>query len=616
MRLSDDEHEILEPYHIATHKQRKSTKMAFRIKKIGFVIVLSMLVIIYSNLKTPRINTEERLYGKIYPQLINESIHENRESGKYVLKNLSVKFPVDNNVTLLIKKLPPGVVEASHRVQKLHINLHNGLISKLNLDYNFPIEHYKFYDYNEYYEYKYYDYYASKKLYNNIHWSKKYKHSKTICKGRDWVSCNGFQCQVIPEIFEKMPMIACFYSDFVEYNVNGYFIGTSLRVDGNETWNFFFSDHVKISCDEFGNTPVMLGNVPKRQFWTGIKTGFRTVSVETPSGREKTPNILILALDSIPYHKFHKYLPRAFGVLTQELNAVVLQNYNVNNSDMLTTFNIIKNGFKLQDKQKLYRNIYLYPDNLLIKHLHDDGYCTGYFTDLSMISSKIYKYPTDYKLHYFFEENDRMTRVDELNTTFSDINCVGDTPKYALLLNITLQYTEILEKRFSFTFISNITNYPRRAVDDNLVYFIRSLKHVLRDTLFIFMTNQIFSKASQSTPNVEDLNQLVFIVLPRLLVIEKPQTRYNLMANRYMCTTPFDIDKTILDVVGLNLLGNDDNLTDSKLPDGRSLLQISRKVHQQDTSTAGYHGTFYLMSKKDFILPVTIIPFSIFWVFQ
>lgn len=592
MHLSDDEYEILWPCNIATHRRRKFLKMATRIQAIGFVMVLIILVIIYSKFSL-LVNMKERLYDKIDLQFNNESLHESRKFTKHVFKNLSLELPMVTGVTKPIIKYPPYLVEGGHSVQEWLKYVGKGSILKFKFNQNFLIK-------DEYYEVN-----NDKNLYDSIQWSKKYKHSKTICEGKDWVSCNGFYCQTIPEIFEKMPMISCLYGDFIEYAENKYFIDAETDAKGNETRGFFFSDHIKIICDEFGRALNPFNTLPMRQFWTGIKTGFRPVVVNTLRGRERTPNILILALDSIPHHKFQKYLPRAFGVLTQELNAVILHNYNVNNG-------INKVEPKSQDKRKLNRNIYLYPDNFLIKRLHDDGYVTGYFTDLLTISSKAYRKYTDHKLNIFFEENDRLTRLEKMNLTFSDINCVGDTPKYALLLNITLQFPAIPEKGFSFTLLSNITDYPQWEVDDNLVHYLKSLKRWLKDTFFIFMTNQnlrmtnLFSNASRSTSNVEYLNQLVFIVLPYELTEERPEALPNLMANRYLSTTPFDIDKTILDVVGLDY---DDNVTHSELFKGRSLLEIPHK--------SSNHGTSYLikMNKGDFILSTKICLLCMFWVY-
>lgn len=568
MHLSDDESVLLRQCYVASNRSKKTSKK-ITIKNIGFLIVLIIFEIIYYNLKTKRGPIKAMLYNKNSLQIISESLHESRRFRAEVMRNRSIS-PIDG-VTMSMDKYPPGMLEAGYHVFIAYQDIVNQPISKLKLNHNLS---------NEFYETN-----GGMDFYDTFQWNKIYNNSITTCKGKDWINCNGFHCRVTKEIFDKMPFISCDYSDIVYIDNNHYYIGNRTTIDGNEIYCFEISDHVKVTCNEFGNIPLPIG-IPEKEIWSGLKTGFRPIRFADSGPRKKTLNVLILALDSIPYDKFHNYLPNAFRVLTRELKAVLLQNYNVNNSDMSTAFHIKikKSGLKLPEEQVINRNIYLYPDNFLFTLLHKDAYYTAYFSDCPMVSSKSYKFLTNYRLNHFFEENDNMSRADRLNTPFSDENCVGDTPKYALLMRITQQYTLLPGKRFSFTLISNITTYRRWEVEENLIKFLRFLKGNLKDTLFIFMTNQIFSKPSKSTSSVEDLNQLVFIALPDQLIEGRPGDLEILKGNKDIFTTPFDIDMTILDAVGLDLLGKGDNVTDFKVPRGRSLLKIPRKLHQYVTS--------------------------------
>lgn len=571
MHLPDDEYKMLRPYHIASYRVKKSSKMDTSIQTIGFVLVLIIIVIIYSNLKTTRINLEGSVYNNTYLQFINDSLHESRRFRLEIFKNLSMSYnkQMMPSVILSLKQYAKGIVEAGYEVDELYQRIQYAPISNLKSVYNFSNEFYKVIGNQKF----------------KVQPIKKYSnHSIKICEGRDWVDCNGFECKVIKEVLEKIKnkksMISCYYSDIIHIN-DTYLIDTAYRLDGDTTYNFENSDHVKIFCVESEDNRMPFH---KRNFWTGIKTGFRPIYIEIPETREQTPHVLILALDSTPRNIFTNYLPRVFTVLTEELKAVALQNFHINNSGMLSAFNIMlkKAGLKLTDEQKINRNIYLYPDNILIKRLHDDGYYTAYFTDFPMISSKNNKFLPDYNLTHFFEENEKI--LVRKNITFSDVNCVGELPKYVLLMNITRQYTQIPGKHFSYTLISNITDYPRWHVEENLIYFLRSLKNMLKHTLFILMTSQIrVSSAVKSTLKVEDHNQHVFIVLPYRLLEQRPDAGHTLWANKDMYTTPVDIDTTILDAVGLRRFSEDDNGSDSELPKGRSLLEIYHNVQQQYT---------------------------------
>lgn len=574
MHLSDDEFEILHRYHMVTYRPKKSLRMDTRIQTIGFGIVFIVLVIIFTDsdlLETSRIRTP---YNKTFFQYINNSLYERRRFRMQLIKNLSVGISNHSDVTLSLKNLRPGLIEASDSLGEMVQDALFEPMLKLIVNRNFSKEFYKashskvFYDGHPL----------------NIDLLIKHNpYSKHICTGRDWVSCDGFHCKVNEEILDRMPTISCYYKNIVYTSNNNYHIGTSFRVNGNATYYFKESDHVKVFCNQSKKSSLSF-NFHEDEYWIGVKTGFRPVFVSGPRDRQNAPNVLILVLDSIPYNKFYNYLPIAYKILTQEFRAVKLESYNVNNSGMVTVFDILmkKVGFKFQDEQKPNRNIYLYPDNFLIERLHDYGYYTAYFTDLPMVSSNNTKFQTDYKLNNFFEENEKIARSSP-NTKLNDTNCVGDTSKYALLLKKVLEYTQIASKSFSFTLISNITAYPPWEMEDKLVFFLRSLRDKLDDTLFILMTSQIFSKAPQSTPNAEDLDQLVFIVLPRTLVVKKPETWHNLMSNSYISTTPFDIDTTIMAVVGLDYLSNNDNVTDSKQTKGRNLLKLQFQVSQHAT---------------------------------
>lgn len=568
MHLSDDEYDVFKPKYANSYRLKRSTEIQNGVLTISIAIVVVIFVMIYAHLKVSRVIFETKKFNQSYVSFINESIYEGRRFRMEVINNLSLQFAADLGVTRSMNKSVPGLPLASNRVVEMYRRYLNAPISNFIFDHNVS---------NAFYG-------AKGNSDDHMQLIENYRNFNNTCQGIDWVSCDGNVCQVLKEILDTMPMISCYYRDIIYVNDNYYELSSPVLRVGNETYSFLHSDHVKIVCDEFGNN-LLPFNFDNREYWTGLKSGFRPVHVAVPTGRENSPDVVILALDSIPHKEFRKYLPQAYKVLIHELGAVVLRNYNANENITLTSFNPVeKGGSKLSDVQKRNRKIYLYPDNSLFTHLHDDGYHTAYLTDFPMVSSRSYKLKMDYHLTHFFEENEKMMKPDELNNTFSDLNCVGDTPKYVLLMNLTDQFMNIpVFKHFSFTLISNITNYPRLSFQNSLIYFLRSLESNLENTLFILITNQIFQIATNSSTMAED-HQLVFIVMPYMLREYRPEALELLNSNIDAPITPIDIDMTILDVLGLDYLINEYNMTDTELPKGRSLLD--GRINEPELATS------------------------------
>lgn len=421
-------------------------------------------------------------------------------------------------------------------------------------------------------------------------------HSKISCPGIDWVTCDNSECFVTDEILKIFPTAECYYSDMIFVNDNTYYTDTAVKRTGRERYKFGKSDHVKIVCT--AATPYRFPYFFQSQKWNGVKTGFRPVQVSIPPGREDSPNVLILVLDSVSHNQFLRRLSRVYKVLIEELGAVVLKNYNiVGDATPAALFPILtgKTEFELPDARRIKKKSYLDPDQFLFTQLHHDGYRTAYFEDQPKLGTFQYRYngferqPSDHYLRPFMMENHKIInqKVEAKSWDYFPF-CVGALPTYILLMNLTHQFTTLKGKRFSVTLISDLSHKTYGddtyhtdllgTAEDDFINLLRSFKAsgILEKTLLFVMADHgtRFTNIRQTYQGkIEERLPFVSIVLPESLKRSRPDAEKVLRSNVNVLTTPFDIHTTILDVVGLKHLSNDYTIPGSDLLRGISLLE-------------------------------------------
>lgn len=421
-------------------------------------------------------------------------------------------------------------------------------------------------------------------------------HSKISCPGKDWVTCDNSHCFVTDEILKIFPTVECYYSDMIFVNDDVYYAATAVKRTGREIYKLEKSDHVKILCTE--GIPLRFPYFSQLQKWNGIKTGFRPVQVRVPPGREDSLNVLILILDSVSHNQFVRRLSVVEEVLTEELGAVVLNNYNiVGDATPAAMFPILtgQTELELPDARKIVKKSYLAQDKFLFTQLHNDGYRTAYFEDQPSLGTFQYRYngfkrqPSDHYLRPFMMESRRMIKQKLKAKPWDDFPfCVGALPTYILLMNLTRQFTTLKGKRFSVTLISDLSHQAfgdkkyhtdlLGTADDDLMNLLRSFKTdgILENTLLLVMSDHgsRFTNIRMTYQGkIEERLPFVSIVLPERLKKHRPDAEKNLRSNANVLTTPFDIHTTILDAVGLKHLSNNYKVPGSDLLRGLSLLE-------------------------------------------
>ncbi|KPJ14844.1 hypothetical protein RR48_04329 [Papilio machaon] len=342
---------------------------------------------------------------------------------------------------------------------------------------------------------------------------------KVVCQGKDWVKCYHSECRVIKEILDTTTDIVCIYNDIIYINDAEYVIGEDVVVKGNNSYLLMRSDHVKVKCtgSHIDSYNIVGDGTPAALF--PILTG--KTELELPDVRKKMNNNG--SLDNMPFI-FYK--------------------------------------------------------------LKEDGYRTAYFEDMPWIGTFQYRFkgfknrPADHYLRAFYLEESSGGKK-WWNVGSNNKYCVGDTPQYKLMLNITDQFLKLDGKKFCFTFIADITHDDFNMIstaDDHLVDFLRGFRQAghMENTLLMVMGDHGPRYAyirDTLQGKLEERLPLMAIVLPESLKRERPFVEDVLRGNAEVLSTPHDIYATVLDVLHMRQHWNTYKVTGADLTRGLTLLE-------------------------------------------
>ncbi|CAB3245194.1 unnamed protein product [Arctia plantaginis] len=404
------------------------------------------------------------------------------------------------------------------------------------------------------------------------------------CKGKDWVKCYHSECKVVPEILATTKDISCSYYDIIYESDMVHHLGPATLILNDDTYVLTKSDHVKISCTGTQSSSVLSSK------WIGYATGFRTTVERKPllPEREDALNVLIFGFDSTSKNGFIRRMPKSYKYLTEEMKATILNGYNiVGDGTPAALFPILtgKNELELPDVRKKMKNqgtLDVMP--FLFYKLRDMGYRTAYFEDMPWIGTFQYRFngfkhqPADHYLRAFYLEESKTSkfRIREGNKY-----CIGDTPQFQLMLNITDQFLRLDGKKFIFTFIADIThdNFNMISTADNAtVNLLKTLveRRVLEDTLVMIMGDhgpRYANVRDTLQGKLEERLPLMGVLLPEKLKRKRPNIQAVLEENANALTTPHDIHATVLDVLDMKEHNNPYKVEGADLPRGLTLLE-------------------------------------------
>ncbi|KAJ2939083.1 hypothetical protein O0L34_g10273 [Tuta absoluta] len=218
--------------------------------------------------------------------------------------------------------------------------------------------------------------------------------------------------------------------------------------------------------------------------------------------------------------------------------------------------------------------------------LKKDGYRTAYYEDLPEIGTFQYRFngfrhqPADHYLRDFYLEADKYAEKGEMGKY-----CVGDTPRFKLMMNITDQFLKLDGKRFAFTFVADITHNEFNMIfnaDQPFVDFLTGLQErgVFKDTLLIVMGDHgpRYADVRQTLQGkMEERLPFMSIRLPDNLKETRPEAFDNLLNNADTLTTIHDVHAMILDVLDMREHWNGYKVQGADLTRGLSLLETINK---------------------------------------
>ncbi|XP_038217267.1 uncharacterized protein LOC119836097 isoform X2 [Zerene cesonia] len=406
-----------------------------------------------------------------------------------------------------------------------------------------------------------------------------------VCDGRDWVKCYLSQCKVVPDVLARTRDIICTYYDILYESDKKYIIGPPTEVKGGDAYDLVKSDHVKIKCTGKNENSIL----PSK--WIGHGVGFRSTirPKPPPPGREAAYNVLFLGFDSTSKNGFIRRMPKSYKVINEVLGATVLNGYNiVGDGTPAALFPILtgKTELELPDvRKKMRNNGTLDAMPFIFYKLKDDGYRTAYFEDMPWIGTFQYRFngflrqPADHYLRAFYleESGDGKKWWKKGGNKY----CVGDTPQFKLMMDITDQFFKLDGKKFCFTFIADITHDDFNMIataDDETAAFLEGFITSGRgeDTALL-----VFGDHGPRYANVRNTLQgkleerlpLMAIRLPDALTRSRPDARRGLVANADVLTTPHDIHATILDIMGLSRYWNPYRIKGAENTRGLTLLE-------------------------------------------
>ncbi|XP_061712912.1 uncharacterized protein LOC133521836 [Cydia pomonella] len=391
------------------------------------------------------------------------------------------------------------------------------------------------------------------------------KLAKIKCQGQDWVKCYHSKCRVVDAIKDQYKDITCTFWDILYQSDQKYTFGPPKKIEGDEIYELKESDHVKVSC--FGTWKHRSSSFFSiKAYWSGNTLGFRPVPpLPSPPGREDTFNVVLFGFDSTARNGFIRRMKKSWRLLN-ELGFTVMEAYNIlGDGTPAALFPILtgKNELELPDFRKSKNNGTLDSFPFIFYKLKQDGYRTAYFEDMPNIGTFQYRFngfrrqPADHYLRSILMED--LTKRPSPYHWFvgRQYYCLGDTPQFKVMINITEQFMELGGKRFIFTFIADIShdnfNFIDNA-DDDTAALLRSIMSKAEDTLIVVMGDhgtRFADVRNTLQGKLEERLPLLAIRLPDRLTRARPLAQRALQANARALVTAHDLHATILDVLDM-----------------------------------------------------------------
>ncbi|VDK85954.1 unnamed protein product [Litomosoides sigmodontis] len=310
--------------------------------------------------------------------------------------------------------------------------------------------------------------------------------------------------------------------------------------DDQETW-----EHLLWTIVPDRKKEEALSHIKKPAQWSGL-------------------DVYFIGFDSLSQMSFRRKLPKTVKYIEEELDAVVLDGYNIVGDGTPQAFIPILTGQTEQElpltRKRFAEASYVdevYP--FVWKNFSDAGYITLYAEDSAKVGTFTYRLkgfkhqPTDHYVRTFFQKAEDM---------FSNLQCLGSVPMHKEWFRYTAEFMERYgynTSKFLLAFHSVLSHDDVNLVevaDEDTMLNLKKLKEsgVLDNALVIVMADHghRFAKfRATHQGQLEERLPFFSLSLPKKFrESDKGRTAWkNLKANKARLSTPFDIHATLLDVL-------------------------------------------------------------------
>lgn len=284
-------------------------------------------------------------------------------------------------------------------------------------------------------------------------------------------------------------------------------------------------------------------------------------------------NILILGIDAVSRLNFYRTMPLTLKNL-KDIGAVEFRGYNKVGDNTYPNLIPILSGLSENELSTLCvprKNSSFDDCPLIWKRFKDVGYTTAFGEDASSISLFNYlkkgfvEAPTDYYWRTFNSRAEaEIGHEKHLNAKL----CLGPRMTVDVLLGYISKFVQMLKNNLFFGFFwetsltHDFLNYPILG-DEQYSSLITMMKNegILNKTVFIILSDHGIRWGQIRTTHqgrMEERLPFLFLVMPEIFKERFSMAFTNLKRNTRRLTTPFDLHETLLDLIDVNQIENEE----------------------------------------------------------
>lgn len=284
-------------------------------------------------------------------------------------------------------------------------------------------------------------------------------------------------------------------------------------------------------------------------------------------------NILVMGIDAVSRMNFYRTMPKTLAYLKYK-EAIELLGYNkVGDNTFPNLIPILLGIYEKDLKKTCLPNKRSTFDNcpFIWEWFKEIGYYTAFGEDSALLGTfNYFKFgfsgtPTDYYLYTFMHESEYHTGN---NKDFNSFLCMGNKYYYRVLLDYIQSLTSTLKSSKLFGFFWEVTmshdylNYPM-LMDENYENFLKKMDETgyLNNTILMLLSDHgirwgEIRKTKQG--RLEERLPFVYILIPPDFRVNYETAYNNIKANSKRLTTPFDLHETLMHLVNVSTLTDEE----------------------------------------------------------